>query len=185
MTVPNLITSLRIILVPIFTIYLLNDNLLSALIVFIIAGLSDAADGLIARLFNQKTKLGAILDPIADKILLNAAFVVLAFQDLVPSWLTVIVISRDILIMLAVLILFLSKENFAMKPAFISKTTTCLQLATIFCILSAGYFPILSQINPTLFWTTALLTVTSFLHYLRQWFRIMGEESGEVSKNRS
>ena len=176
MTVPNLITSLRIILVPIFVIYLINDNLMSALIVFILAGVSDAADGLIARLLNQKSKLGAILDPIADKILLNAAFVVLAVQSMVPSWLTVIVISRDILIMLAVLILFLNKESFAMKPAFISKTTTCLQLATVFCILSAGYFPFLHPINTYLFWATALLTVTSFLHYLRQWFGIMGEE---------
>ncbi len=177
MTVPNLITSLRIILVPIFIIYLINDNLLSALIVFILAGVSDAADGLIARVFNQKTKLGAILDPIADKILLNAAFVVLAIQGIIPSWLTVIIISRDILIMLAVLILWLNQENFAMKPAFISKATTCLQLATVFCILSAGYFPFLDQINTYLFWATALLTVSSFLHYLRQWFRIMGDES--------
>ncbi len=176
MTVPNLITSLRIILVPIFIIYLLNDNLLSALIVFVLAGVSDAADGLVARLFNQKSKLGAILDPIADKILLNAAFVVLAVQDLAPSWLTVIVISRDILIMLAVLILFLNKENVAMKPAFVSKTTTCLQLATVFCILTTDYFPFLIRINPYLFLTTALFTIISFLHYLRQWFRIMGEE---------
>ncbi|MBW1829697.1 MAG: CDP-alcohol phosphatidyltransferase family protein [Deltaproteobacteria bacterium] len=176
MTVPNLITSLRIILTPIFIIYLIDDKTLPALIVFTIAGLSDAADGFIARVFNQKSKLGAILDPIADKLLLVTAFVMLSVKDFVPSWLTVIVISRDLLILLAVLILFLSKENVEMRPAFISKITTCLQLATVFNVLFADYFPDFHQFSIYLFWATGLMSVTSFLHYLRQWFRIMGED---------
>ncbi len=176
MTVPNLITSIRIILTPIFIIYLLDDELLSALVVFMLAGLSDAADGLIARVFNQKSNLGAILDPIADKILLVAAFIVLSVKDFIPPWLTVIVISRDILILLAVLILFLNKANFTMKPSFLSKTTTCLQLATVFDVLSANYFPIFQHFSVYLFWATGLLAVISFLQYLRQWFRILGED---------
>jgi cardiolipin synthase len=177
MTVPNLITSLRIILTPIFIIYLINDETLPALIVFTLAGVSDAADGFIARVFNQKSKLGAILDPIADKLLLVTAFVMLSLKDFVPSWLTVIVISRDLLILLAVLILFLSKENVEMRPAFISKITTCLQLATVFNVLFADYFlPAFHQFSIYLFWATGLISVTSFLHYLRQWFRIMGED---------
>jgi len=176
MTVPNLITSLRIILTPIFIIYLINDETLPALIVFTLAGVSDAVDGFIARVFNQKSKLGAILDPIADKLLLVAAFVMLSVKDFVPSWLTVIVISRDLLILLAVLILFLSKENVEMRPAFISKITTCLQLATVFNVLFADYFPAFHQFSIYLFWATGLMSVTSFLHYLRQWFRIMGED---------
>jgi len=176
MTVPNLITSLRIILTPIFIIYLIDDKTLPALIVFTLAGLSDAADGFIARVFNQKSKLGAILDPIADKLLLVTAFVMLSVKDFVPSWLTVIVISRDLLILLAVLILFLSKENVEMRPAFISKITTCLQLATVFNVLFADYFPTFHQFSIYLFWATGLMSVTSFLHYLRQWFRIMGED---------
>ena len=178
MTVPNLITSLRIILTPIFIIYLINGETLPALIVFTLAGLSDAADGFIARVFNQKSKLGAILGPIADKLLLVTAFVMLSVKDFIPSWLTVIVISRDLLILLAVLILFLSKENVEMRPAFISKITTCLQLATVFNVLFADCFPgfAFHQFSIYLFWATGLMSVTSFLHYLRQWFRIMGED---------
>ena len=176
MTLPNLITSLRIILTPIFIIYLIHDETLPALIVFTLAGLSDAADGFIARVFNQKSRLGAILDPIADKCLLVTAFVMLSGKDFVPSWLTVIVISRDFLILLAVLILFLNKENVEMRPAFVSKITTCLQLATVFNVLVADYFPVFQQFSPSLFWATGLLSIISFLHYLRQWFRIMGED---------
>ncbi len=175
MTVPNLITILRIILTPIFIIYLLNDEYLPALILFILAGLSDAADGLIARLFNQKSKLGAVLDPLADKILLNSAFVVLAVKDYVYSWLTVIVISRDVLILLGVLILFLNSQDFTFKPSIISKITTCAQLATVFVVLSAGHFPLLHQFSNYLFWITGLFTVSSCLHYMHQWFRMMGE----------
>ena len=177
MTVPNLITSLRIILTPIFIIYVLDEKYLLALIVFIIAGLSDAVDGFIARVFDQKSLLGAILDPIADKILLVTAFVVLSVKDLVPDWLTVIVISRDVLILLAVLILFLNKDTFAIKPAFISKTTTFLQLVTVLNVLLTKYLGLFHQFSDYLFWSTGILVVTSFLHYMRQWFRIMGEET--------
>lgn len=177
MTVPNLITSIRIILTPIFIIYLLDEKYLPALIVFVVAGVSDAIDGFIARVFDQKSLLGAILDPIADKILLVTAFIVLAVKNIVPDWLTVIVISRDVLILLAVLILFLNKDNFAIKPSFISKITTFLQLLTVFNVLLAKYFGLFHQFSDYLFWTTGLLVITSFLHYMRQWFRIMGEET--------
>ena len=105
MTIPNLITSIRIILVPVFIIYIINDDFYSALVVFILAGLSDGADGLIARLFDQKSKLGAFLDPLADKFLLATAFVILSLRAFIPSWLTVLVISRDVLILVGVLLL--------------------------------------------------------------------------------
>ncbi len=177
MTVPNLITSIRIILTPIFVIYLIDDKYLAALIVFIIAGISDAADGLIARVFNQKSKLGATLDPIADKILLIAAFIVLSVKNFIPPWLSVIVISRDILILLAVLILFLNKITFTMQPSFISKITTCLQLTAIFSVLIVHFFPVLLHVNVYLFWITGFFTIISFLFYLRQWFHIMGDDT--------
>jgi len=179
MTVPNLITILRILLTPIFIIFLLNDEYLPALILFVVAGISDAADGLIARMFNQKSKLGAFLDPLADKILLVSAFVVLSAKDDVYSWLAVIVISRDFLILLGVLILFLNSQDFTFKPSIVSKMTTCMQLATVFVALfvalSADQFPYLHQFSIYLFWATGLLTITSGLHYLSQWFRMMGE----------
>jgi cardiolipin synthase len=177
MTIPNLITSIRIILTPIFVIYLINEKFLSALIVFVLAGLSDSADGLIARLFNQKSRLGTFLDPLADKILLIAAFITLAIINRIPPWLTVIVISRDVLILLGALILFLNNSELTIKPSFLSKITTCLQLATVFIVLTKGHIEILMQFGEYVFWVTGILTISSGLHYMRYWFEMMGEES--------
>ncbi|MBN1277035.1 MAG: CDP-alcohol phosphatidyltransferase family protein [Deltaproteobacteria bacterium] len=177
MTIPNLITSIRIILAPIFIIYLLNEDFPSALIVFILAGVSDAADGLIARLFNQKSELGAYLDPLADKILLISAFIVLSIKNFVPPWLSVVVITRDIMILLGVLFIFLKTSSFPVRPSVLSKTTTFLQLATIFVALSERLFPAFLMYSEYLFWITGLLTISSGLHYMRYWFRTMGEGS--------
>jgi len=175
MTVPNLITGLRIILAPIFIIYLIRKDLPAALVIFVIAGLSDGADGLIARLLDQKSRLGAYLDPLADKILLIAAFVVLSVHRFVPPWLTVMAISRDVLILLGVLILFLNGGEIVIRPSLVSKITTCFQLGTIFVVLSKDYIPQFHHINTPLFWLTGLFTITSGLHYMYYWFRIMSE----------
>ncbi len=160
---------------PILVIYLINDRFLPALLVFVLAGLSDGADGLVARLFNQKSKLGTYLDPLADKILLVTAFIVLAARGVVPPWLTVIVISRDILILLGVLILFLNAQDFTIRPSILSKITTCLQLGTVFVVLSKGHFHFSTKVSLYLFWATTVFTISSGLHYMRWWFRTIGE----------
>ena len=175
MTIPNLISTIRIILVPIFIIYLINDRFLAALIVFVVAGLSDGADGLTARLLNQKSRLGSYLDPLADKFLLVAAFIVLAARDVIPAWLTVIVITRDILILTGVLILFLNKQDLKIRPSVLSKITTCLQLGAVFLVLARDPFPFFSGIIQPVYLTTAVLTIASGLHYMRSWFQMMGE----------
>ena len=177
MTIPNLITCLRIILTPIFIIYIINGRFSSALIIFILAALSDAADGLIARLFNQKSSLGAFLDPLADKILLTSAFIVLSIVNYIPSWLTVIVISRDILILFGVLFLLLRENDFTIKPSFLSKITTCLQLMVVFIVLSRKLIPFFSPFTDYLFWITGISTITSGLHYMHFWFWMIGEEN--------
>ena len=140
MTVPNLITTIRIILAPVFIIYLINDEFILALIVFVLCGLSDGVDGLVARLFNQKSTLGTYLDPLADKIVLVAAFIALSVRHLLPAWLTVLVISRDILILLGVLVLFINKHELNVKPSILSKITTCLQFVTVVIALLRGFF---------------------------------------------
>jgi len=183
MTVPNLITSLRIILVPIFVIYLIREDFAAALVVFIIAGVSDGVDGLVARLFNQKSRLGSYLDPLADKILLVAAFVVLSVRHFIPPWLTVMAISRDVLILLGVLILFLNRMDIAMRPSLLSKTTTCLQLGTIFVVLSRDYLPQVHRFNAPLFWLTGFFTISSGLHYMYYWFKLMGEPVPDDGRN--
>jgi cardiolipin synthase len=177
MTVPNLITAIRIILAPIFVIYLIHDQFLSALIVFIICGVSDGLDGLVARLFDQKTQLGVYLDPLADKILLVAAFVVLSVRGFLPSWLGVMVISRDIMILLGIFVLFLNGLEFTIKPSIISKITTCLQFVVVIAVLSKDYLPFPADYYFILFCLAAIFTISSGLHYMHYWFRVMGEGS--------
>lgn len=177
MTIPNLITSIRIILAPLFIIYLINERFLAALIVFAAAGVSDGIDGLTARLFNQRSQVGAFLDPLADKILLVSAFVVLAVRGFVPPWLTVLVISRDVLILLGALILFLNDSDFRVRPSVLSKMNTCLQLTAVFMVLCKGYIPLPNYLSISVFWMTGFLTISSGLHYMLYWFRMMGESA--------
>lgn len=180
MTLPNFITTIRIILAPVFVIYLINDRFLPALIVFLMCAVSDGLDGMLARVLNQRSKLGAYLDPIADKLLLVAAFVTLSVRGHLPAWLTVLVFSRDIMILLGVIVLSLNRMEFIVKPSPVSKVTTWLQFITIVAVLSQGYLPYFADFYPYIFYLTALLTISSGLHYMYYWFRIMGEGSGEA-----
>ena len=176
MTVPNLITTIRIILAPVFIIYLINDQFLSALIVFVICTLSDGLDGMVARLFNQKSWLGAYLDPLADKILLVAAFIALSIRGYLPPWLGVMVIARDVLIMLGVLVLFLNSLAFSIRPSILSKANTILQFVTVLLVLSKGYMSISPEFYLYVYYATALLTISSGLHYIYAWFHMIGDE---------
>ena len=171
MTVPNLITTIRIILTPIFVIYIINDELISGLIILIISGVSDGIDGFLARLFNQKSKLGAYLDPLADKIILISAFVTLSLKGFLPAWLTVMVISRDIMILMGILIMFLNGMKIVIRPAIASKITTCLQFITVILVLSREFFSGFEKYYPVLFYLTAFFTIVSFLQYMYQWFK--------------
>jgi cardiolipin synthase len=170
-----MITTIRIILAPIFVIYIINDELITGLFILIITGLSDGIDGLIARLFNQKSKLGAYLDPLADKIILISAFVALSIRGFLPSWLTVMVISRDIMILMGVFILFLNGMKIDIRPSISSKITTCLQFLTVILVLAKGYFFTLEKYYLFLFYLTALFTIISFLQYMHQWFGLTGD----------
>ena len=118
--IPNILTLIRILLTPLFVIFLLKNLYSSALIVFTIAGISDGLDGFIARYFNQRTTLGAYLDPIADKILLTAAYASLAILNIIPPWLTVIVISRDVLIAIGMFIFTMTNIRVEIKPSIVS-----------------------------------------------------------------
>ena len=166
MTIPNLITILRVLLVPIFIIYIINDRMLGSLIIFCIASISDALDGFIARVFHKKSDLGAYLDPLADKILLIAAYITLAILKMIPAWLAVLIISRDVIILLGVLVLYLNRYPVKIHPSLLSKSTTCLQIATILMILSNSYLH-LEPIKMYVFWLTAGFTIASGLQYVR------------------
>ena len=165
---PNIITVIRILLVPLFIIYLQRHMFLFALIVFAVAGVSDALDGLVARFFNQRTNLGAHLDPIADKLLLSSGFVMLSLLGLIPDWLTVLVISRDIMIIMGVSICALVNMKVEMKPSLVSKITTIMQLLTVFTTLLNQVMPnaYFTTHSTSLFALTAGLTIVSGLHYI-------------------
>ena len=135
MNIPNLLTLLRIILVPVIVILLIQGLFLKALIVFVVAALSDVLDGFLARILRQKTALGAYLDPIADKALLASSFVTLSILHVIPGWLAVIVISRDVIILLGIAVLSMMSISVNIRPTFVSKITTALQLSTVLIVL--------------------------------------------------
>jgi cardiolipin synthase len=179
MNIPNLITLLRIILVPVVVILLIQGSFLKALMVFIVAGLSDALDGFLARVLNQQTTLGAYLDPIADKALLASTFITLSVLHVIPGWLTVIVISRDFIILLGILILSIMSFSVEIRPWFISKITTGLQLSTVLLALFSRSLP--EEVHPlwlhTLYWVTALFTVVSGLHYMSRGLKLINQDT--------
>lgn len=134
-SVPNQITVLRILLTPLFIAFLVYGMRVPALIIFCLSGVTDALDGMIARRYHQETTLGSILDPLADKILLVASFWVLTTMGLIPTWVTILVVSRDALIVGGALYLRVFQEESAMPPSVMGKITTCVQLATVFWVL--------------------------------------------------
>jgi len=168
MNIPNILTIIRIILVPVFVILLMQGSFSYALAVFVIASVTDGLDGFLARILRQQTVLGSYLDPLADKALIITAFVALSILDIIPGWLAVIVISRDCIILLGVSVLFLMSVSFEIRPAYVSKATTVLQLFTVFLALMSRCLP--GYINHTMietcFWITAFFTVVSGLNYI-------------------
>jgi len=157
--IPNLLTLARIGLVPLLIVLLQEKQYLSSLIVFLVAGFTDALDGYIAKRFNAVTKLGSFLDPMADKALLVSSFVMLSLMGLIPFWLMVVVVFRDILIVCGYLIVVLAVGSVSMQPLLISKLNTFLQIAFIFIVLSmlAGA----SQLNVLILPMTFAVVITS------------------------
>lgn len=171
MNIPNLLTIFRISLVPIFVIFVIHNDLWMALIIFILAGITDGLDGFIARLLNQRTVVGAYLDPIADKMLLMSAYIGLAFKDMLPGWLSVIVVSRDIIILAGIAIISLMGKGTEIRPSIASKFTTVFQILTIIIILYPFPIVYIRLFIPI----TAVLTILSGLQYMYRGIKIMGD----------
>lgn len=184
--IPNFLTVLRIVLVPVIVILLIQGEYGKALICFIIAGVTDGLDGLLARILNQTTVVGAYLDPLADKALVISMFTTLAIVGVIPGWLAVVVISRDCIILGGVLVLTLMSINLEIKPSFVSKINTTLQLGAIFFALllkigSAGkHFH-----DAFLFvcWLTAFFTVISGADYLLKGMKLINRGDGNTEKS--
>ncbi|NDY42351.1 CDP-diacylglycerol--glycerol-3-phosphate 3-phosphatidyltransferase [Dissulfurirhabdus thermomarina] len=178
MNLPNLLTLLRILLVPLLVICLIERRMAEALAIFAAAGFTDALDGFLARWLRQKTRLGAVLDPIADKLLLMSACVTLAVIGRLPGWLAVIVISRDVIILLGVGVLFLILGGVEIRPSFLGKVTTFCQLFTVFLVLAGAWLAGAERWLPAVFWATAAVTVASGLHYMARGLSLVGAGNG-------
>ncbi len=163
--IPNVLTVFRILITPLFVILLIRGEHGYALLVFALAGVSDGLDGFIARVYNQRSDLGALLDPIADKLLLTAAFISLGVLRDIPGWLMVVVISRDVVIVTGIAVLAFAGIEFEIRPTLISKWTTVTQILTVVVTLLEALVPQVAPVQQALCWVTVTMTVASGLHY--------------------
>lgn len=179
MYLPNLITFARIILVPVTVWLIISEAYGWAFISFVVAGVSDGIDGFLARRFNWRTELGAYLDPIADKALMASVYVTLGVLKLLPAWLVIIVVSRDVLIVTAILISRLLDKPVRVVPLMLSKVNTVAQIG--FVVLALGLAALGRPLDVLVNYGSmivALLTVGSGAAYLRAWLEHMNDEAG-------
>jgi cardiolipin synthase len=192
-TIPNVLTVIRMVLVPVFVIALYYQRFILALTIFLCAGITDGLDGMLARRFNQKSQLGTILDPIADKLLLVTSFITLSLPAIinrasipapqgnlhlpVPFWVTTAVISRDVFIIVgaAAINVVTGFRNFS--PSWLGKANTVVQIAAIFVILLSTHLPILrGYLLPTVYATVFTFALLSGVHYIFHAARLLGED---------
>lgn len=166
MNVPNSLTILRILLIPVFVGFLVYERYDYALAVLLLAGLTDSLDGTIARVANQRTRLGAYLDPLADKLLLTSGFVTLSALHLVPLWIVILVVSRDVILMTGTLLARLTESRVDISPTMLGKGTTLFQLLYLILVVAlTSRHMDLGLIQPLLYLMVGL-TVLSGFHYL-------------------
>lgn len=180
LTLANQLTILRIVLIPAFVLLLVYGYLGVALLVFITAGLTDALDGLIARRAGQRTSLGAWLDPMADKLLLVTTFIVLTapaipLTNYLPIWLTVIVISRDVVIVGVVAIVNLAVGPRTFPPSIWGKLATASFILTVVVVMYFNYLRQESILIDVAVWISLALTIISSAHYFLRLRRIINE----------
>jgi cardiolipin synthase (CMP-forming) len=168
LTLSNQITLLRLVFVPLFATLVLDQHYRGALAVLMAAALSDILDGTVARLLKQESLLGVALDPIADKILMTTGYLTLAFCGVLPWWLTILVLSRDIAIIVTALLISLVAGYRPFYPSLLGKASTAVQVATIFAaVCHHAQVPyITSEVVRLLIYLTAGLTLASGIHYM-------------------
>jgi len=180
LTIANQLTILRIVLVPAFVLMMVYDRLGQALLIFLVAGITDGLDGLAARLTGQRTSIGAWLDPMADKLLLVTTFIVLTLPSLpltnhLPVWLTVLVISRDVVIVAFVAIVNLAVGRRTFTPSLLGKSATAAFILTSVVMLYYNYLRQTSVLIDIGIWTSLTLTVLSSADYFFRVRRIVNE----------
>lgn len=172
MNLPNLISLARLLLVPVTVWLLVANEMMAAFWVFVAAGLSDAVDGFIAKRFNMTTELGRYLDPLADKALLVSVYVTLGIQGVLPDWLVILVVTRDVLILGGMALALVLSMPLPLRPAIVSKVNTALQIIlAATTLMGAGFALSIETLTMPLVYAVAASTVLSGAYYLARWMR--------------
>jgi cardiolipin synthase (CMP-forming) len=167
---PNFVTLARMLMTPLAVMMIISQRFLLAFLIFILAGVSDAIDGFIAKRFNLRTELGAYLDPLADKALLISIYVSLAIYAGLPAWIAITVVSRDVMILTAVLISWLLDKPVEIRPVWVSKLNTVAQITLAGLALGVRAYSLDQQLLQTsLEWMVAATTLASGGVYVAQW----------------
>ncbi len=174
--IPNFFSTLRILLIPFFIYMMLQNKLLESLVVFCVASTTDILDGLTARIWHQRTKIGGLLDPAADKLLMTTAIIVLSLPTLsrpntIPLWLTVAIIGRDIVIVSAAVVIYKLKGQKKFPPSLSGKASTVCQMGVILCVLLFNIRNTSPGFLPGLYILTFVLTLISGFGYGFRGFR--------------
>ena len=164
--IPNSLTVGRIVLIPVFVIAVVYDRYRYALYLFVLAAITDLLDGLFARLADQKTALGTFLDPLADKLLLVTSFILFAYCGWIPKWLAIVVISRDLLIVMGWLLLYLATGHAKVEPVILGKTAIALQLVLLSWVLLVINVPSMASTPTWFFVIVAAMSALSGLQYI-------------------
>ena len=180
-TVPNQLTFLRLGFLPFFIIFIHYHRYGIALAILILAGLTDGLDGLLARSLNQKTALGAYLDPIADKLLLSSSFVVLALNQRIGWWLAALVLGRDVILLTAASVILVAGGYRPFPPSIYGKATTALQILLVFAVvlLAVRDWTWLQEATKIIVYLVAGFTVFSGFHYCFTVARRIGEQESK------
>ena len=186
-TVPNMLTVFRMVLIPVFVTMLFYRRFVLALAVFVCAGLTDGLDGLLARRFDQRSQLGTVLDPIADKLMMVTAFIVLSMRSVfpapvpshlpVPFWVTIAVISRDVFIIVGAAAINIMTGFRGFRPSWLGKVNTTVQIVAIAAIMFAASVPYYTGYYlPTIYATVFTFAVLSGLHYIFFASKLLNED---------
>ena len=180
LSIPNLITLGRILLVPIVVWAIASGAMWIAFVLFLGAGLSDAVDGYLAKRFHMTTELGAYLDPLADKALIVSIYITLGINGLIPGWLVILVVSRDIMIVGAVMLSWLLGTPVKVKPLLVSKLNTVAQIVFACVVLGTlGFAYPLPRVSLLLMAVVAALTLLSVAAYVAEWVRHMNSTAAK------
>jgi len=174
-TLPNVLTFLRLLAAPVAIGFILAERMEVALALFVAASVTDAIDGFLARVLRQQSRLGAFIDPLADKSLLLGSYLALTYVGRVPGWLTAAIVVRDVLIIAAVVILYRRIGRFTMTPSLPGKVSTFVQMVTAAAVLLAGTLPELTVPLRDLYYLTAGISVVSGTHYITVGLRLAEE----------